>query len=904
MRQILQSVATANPELVNVATQNVVATQQQQQQADPNAAAHHHHQAVATTEPWNRYQTGTDAAHAVHQEFTAGPMDPTMTQYHEIAVPHVAAQQIPQQPQQQQRGRGRGAQQQKVGQPGSRQKGGGLLRTAKDADQSHVAGQQPGVMTAATGPVKNTVSWESRFQDLALHKARKGTCNVSQKDDPALNRWIANQRKQRRLLLEGKTSALTEERIDMLESIGFEWGGRGRAGGKTGQRRAWDEWLEDLAAWKGEHGDCLVPQKHPSGLGLWVAKQRQNFRLWMNGQPSPMTRERVASLEALGFHFQSVLPPKTPWDEWLDQLKAYKEKHGDCRVRTGKGTEYAQLGKWVDRQRQHYSLRKKGKGKAMTDERIRQLEEAGFEWTVPRTGRPPKPKDPEEEERRRKLREQNLGPDGLPIKLGKRPGMTHKEKWDSRFEELLDYKKQHASTRVPSGKRRDGTFSSLGKWCDHQRQLYKRRREGKKCSLTDDRLQKLEDMGFEWILREEIADGTLEALSRIQKEDRPAKRGRKRKEVKDNDSPIQKSEKKRPKTISHQLAAAGLSSSSTTNDGKNLSGAQNEKWLVRLDELRKYKKKFGNCRVPAGKCKEKNYSQLGKWVDHQRQQYRLRSIGKPSTLTDARLEKLVDLGFEFVVTRRLHKGRAPPHQPKDKANGQSEDQTGDNDVKEQNIEDGNKGDIPLVEGTSETVPVYAETTEVAAETTEGASETVPVYGETTEVAVETTEGASETVPVYAETTEVAAETTEGASETVPVYAETTEVAAENAEVTLETVAETAVGAGAGDAAGYEEVHQDVPNEEGVVTGGDLLAEAQGDTPEHNDVLKEGGVTAEAVATQEPAEIAAPEIKDDVNDGEIVDAVMESTTEDVLKTEGKAAENPHVSADADEPKIAV
>ena len=155
-----------------------------------------------------------------------------------------------------------------------------------------------------------------------------------------------------------------------------------------------------------------------------------------------MTRERVASLETLGFHFQSVLPPKTPWYERLEELKGFKFKHGNCRVRTGKGEEYSQLGKWVDRQRQQYSLRKKGKHSIMTDERVAMLETAGFEWTVPRTGRRPKPRDPNEKKR---IIEPELGPDGQPIRRGKRPGMTHKEKWDSRYEELKQYRALHGS---------------------------------------------------------------------------------------------------------------------------------------------------------------------------------------------------------------------------------------------------------------------------------------------------------------------------------------------------------------------------------------------------------------------------------------------------------------------------
>jgi len=180
-------------------------------------------------------------------------------------------------------------------------------------------------------------------------------------------------------------------------------------------------------------------------------------------------------------------------------------------------------------------------------------------------------------------------------------------------------------------------------------------------------------------------------------------------------------------------------------------------------------------------------------VDHQRQQYRLRSIGKPSTLTDARLEKLVDLGFEFVVTRRLHKGRAPPHMPNASAN--------------------------------------AHLQELVAEKTEGI-----------------------------------------------------------ADGTMESGAEA------------------MTREDGIGIDGIASTEVQG-------VMDEGGRPIHHVdgvhvdvmeAAQEPADITGPENKDQIQESEIVDAVMESTAVDIKQedAEGKPVENPLVVGMEEDPTIAV
>ena len=65
-------------------------------------------------------------------------------------------------------------------------------------------------------------------------------------------------------------------------------------------------------------------------------------------------------------------------------------------------------------------------------------------------------------------------------------------------------------------------------------------------------------------------------------------------------------------------------------------------WNDRYNQLLEYKAEHKNCLVPARYSKDKA---LGTWVVNQRTQYRLRSEGKHSFLTEERIKLLSEVGF-------------------------------------------------------------------------------------------------------------------------------------------------------------------------------------------------------------------------------------------------------------------
>ena len=67
------------------------------------------------------------------------------------------------------------------------------------------------------------VSWDDRFCQLQLFKAKYGHCHVPRGyiDNPQLAQWCSTQRIQYKLMTEKKRTAMTEEHANLLEAEGF-----------------------------------------------------------------------------------------------------------------------------------------------------------------------------------------------------------------------------------------------------------------------------------------------------------------------------------------------------------------------------------------------------------------------------------------------------------------------------------------------------------------------------------------------------------------------------------------------------------------------------------------------------------------------------------------------------------
>jgi hypothetical protein len=64
------------------------------------------------------------------------------------------------------------------------------------------------------------------YEQLQEYRKQHGHCMVPTQfpENAKLGRWVHTQRFQHRLMLKGRKSSMTEERVKLLEGLGFSWG--------------------------------------------------------------------------------------------------------------------------------------------------------------------------------------------------------------------------------------------------------------------------------------------------------------------------------------------------------------------------------------------------------------------------------------------------------------------------------------------------------------------------------------------------------------------------------------------------------------------------------------------------------------------------------------------------------
>mmetsp|Transcript_32706 Transcript_32706/g.50738 ORF Transcript_32706/g.50738 Transcript_32706/m.50738 type:complete len:353 (-) Transcript_32706:57-1115(-) len=167
---------------------------------------------------------------------------------------------------------------------------------AMQASSTRVAPQSSAnvIMTSERGG-----KWQQRFNELVEFKNEYEHCSVPTHwpQNHALAQWVKRQRSQYKLKKSGKHSNLSDAREKALDDLGFIW---------DSHRVFWEERLEELRAFRDEHGHANVPTKYPKNqqLAVWAKCQRRQFKLLVQGNPqSNMTKERIAKLASVGFIF-------------------------------------------------------------------------------------------------------------------------------------------------------------------------------------------------------------------------------------------------------------------------------------------------------------------------------------------------------------------------------------------------------------------------------------------------------------------------------------------------------------------------------------------------------------------------------------------------------------------------
>jgi len=257
-------------------------------------------------------------------------------------------------------------------------------------------------------PKQKVDRWTVNFNNLVKYREAEGHCRVpyTYPEDPGLGTYVDTCRTQYWRRKNGRSSRMTDKRIEMLEGIGFDWENPNEedemdmndpdssslvtpvytiAPSRSASRVTWDTRFDELVSFEKANGHCTVPNSYPQNkkLGSFVKKQREDYRKKMSGKKSPMTDLRIQKLEGIGF--QWTVSKNTgdqsldSWQQRLEELRAFKEQHGHCFV-PRQFPENQALSYWVERQRQDYRNLSKGKPSKMAEGRIAILEQVGFHW--------------------------------------------------------------------------------------------------------------------------------------------------------------------------------------------------------------------------------------------------------------------------------------------------------------------------------------------------------------------------------------------------------------------------------------------------------------------------------------------------------------------------------------------
>eukprot|EP00985_Skeletonema_marinoi_P031571 scaffold37727_cov103-Skeletonema_marinoi.AAC.4 len=300
-------------------------------------------------------------------------------------------------------------------------------------------------------PWKNNLTqWQKWLDDLMHYRAKNnGDCNVPVKflEHPPLGNFVNRQRVEYKKMRQGKSSTMSSTKMQDLDRIGFVWSVR--EGGHT----SWDDRLAELVAYQREQGNTLVPKKYPQNppLGYWVNEQRFQYQRHINGKSSTINKKRQDSLNSINFKW-SVRESPREFSEWIKLLKEYKSQWGNCNVPL-KYEQDVSLGAFVNNARTQYKKFQSGLPSNMTQEKIDRLEGIGFVWNV-REGRTP---------------------------------------WSRRFEELKEYKEKYGDCNVP---KKWTENQKLSTWVTKQRGQYKLHCAGKVCNLTEEKVDKLTELGL------------------------------------------------------------------------------------------------------------------------------------------------------------------------------------------------------------------------------------------------------------------------------------------------------------------------------------------------------------------------------------------------------------------------
>jgi hypothetical protein len=141
--------------------------------------------------------------------------------------------------------------------------------------------------------------WMQRYSELVKYHEHHGNSLVpiNYPANQRLAKWVSDQRTQKKLKVNGLLSSLSEERLALLRKVDFEW---------NALEAKWLIRYEALVEHMRVNGRGSYPtRKSNPPLRDWVDHQQRHYRKLLRGDPAPLTDQRKAMLDEIGFPWQS-----------------------------------------------------------------------------------------------------------------------------------------------------------------------------------------------------------------------------------------------------------------------------------------------------------------------------------------------------------------------------------------------------------------------------------------------------------------------------------------------------------------------------------------------------------------------------------------------------------------------
>lgn len=321
--------------------------------------------------------------------------------------------------------------------------------------------------------------------------------------------------------------ALTQRRRhNILSAAGFKWDEENSCIHENGSETTataleasqkddedgeeWEANFELLKTYKDQMGHCN-PQKRETfaekRLGLWVALQRAALA------DGDMSANRMVKLDSIGFCWSEAEANRlletdksknggkatsndnddmledeegvNSWEEMFSLLKAYGEDKKHVYPHQKEVYHGKELGAWVHKQRTYRRLREAGKMDSglISGERIAKLDEIGFAWGLG---------DLLESVETGTVNSNDDGDNDGEDSRGR--------EWLIMLDLLKEYQQEH--NHVTPHQKEQYRGKNLGLWVSNQRASRRQRDRGQlkasSTSMSDERIAKLDEIGFVW----------------------------------------------------------------------------------------------------------------------------------------------------------------------------------------------------------------------------------------------------------------------------------------------------------------------------------------------------------------------------------------------------------------------